>query len=255
MDESKIVHMYTNQNKSTYEIAEAMKTYPNKIRRVLIKSGVELKTKSEAQKNAIEKGTSIHPTSGKQRTYEEKIKISSGLKKYWDEMSESDYNAKIKQAKERWEKIPETEKERMLESAIKSIQLAGKEGSKLEKFIYEEIVKHGYKVEYHKKQLIQNENLEIDMYVPSVKTIIEVDGPSHFLPIWGEEKLQKQIKADFHKTGLILSKGMVIVRIKNLSDSVCLADKEKLRLDILNCLDTIKKKFPKESERYIEIEI
>ncbi|NDB86296.1 MAG: hypothetical protein EB127_26905, partial [Alphaproteobacteria bacterium] len=215
----------------------------------------ELKTKSEAQKNAIEKGTSIHPTSGKQRTHEEKIKISSGLKKYWDEMSEGDYNFKIEQAKERWKNIPETEKERMLESAIKSIQLAGKEGSKLEKFIYEEIVKHGYKVEYHKKQLIQNHNLEIDMYVPSIKTIIEVDGPSHFLPIWGEEKLQKQIKADFHKTGLILSKGMVIVRIKNLSDSVCLADKEKLRLDILNCLDTIKKSFPKESERYIEIEI
>ena len=255
MDESKIVHMYTNLNKSTYEIAEAFQTYPNKIRRVLIRSGVELKTKSEAQKNAIDKGVSIHPTSGKQRTYEEKIKISSGLKKYWDEMSEKDYKEKIKLAKERWKKIPEIEKERMLESAIRSIQLAGKEGSKLEKFIYEEIVKHGYKVEYHKKQLIQNENLEIDMYVPSIKTIIEVDGPSHFLPIWGEEKLQKQIKADFNKTGLILSKGMVIIRIKNLSDSVCLADKEKLRLDILNCLDTIKKSFPKESERYIEIEI
>ena len=156
MDEAKIVDMYTNQNKSTYEIAEAMKTYPNKIRRVLIRSGIELKTKSEAQKNAIEKGVSIHPTSGKQRTHEEKIKISSGLKKYWEDMSQQDYEDKIKQAKERWQKIPEIEKERMLESAIKSIQLAGKEGSKLEKFIYEEIVKHGYRVEYHKKQLIQN---------------------------------------------------------------------------------------------------
>ena len=93
------------------------------------------------------------------------------------------------------------------------------------------------------------------MYIPSIKTIIEVDGPSHFLPIWGNEKLQKQIKADTQKTGLILSKGMVIVRIKNLSDSVCLADKEKLRLDILKTLDTIKEKFPDKSKRYIEIEI
>jgi very-short-patch-repair endonuclease len=142
----------------------------------------------------------------------------------------------------------------MLDAAIKSIQLAGKEGSKLEKFIYKELSNVGYKVEFHKKHLIQNQNLEIDMYVPSLKTIIEIDGPSHFLPIWGEEKLQKQIKADFHKTGLILSKGMIIIRIKHLSDSLCLADKEKLRLDILNCLDTIKRSFPKESERYIEIE-
>jgi very-short-patch-repair endonuclease len=254
MNTQKIVDMYVKQNKSTYEIADEMQTYPNKIRRILIKSGVNLKNKSEAQKNAIESGNAKHPTLGKHRTHEEKIKISSGLKNYWENMDESEYKNKINQAKKRWNDMPETDKERMLDAAIKSIQLAGKEGSKLEKFIYESLEEHGYKVEFHKKYLIQNENLEIDMYVPSIKTIIEVDGPSHFLPIWGEEKLQKQIKADFHKTGLILSKGMVIVRIKHLADSLCLADKEKLRLDILTCLDTIKKKFPKESERYIEIE-
>jgi hypothetical protein len=34
-----------------------------------------------------------------------------------------------------------------------------------------------------------------------------------------------------------------------------LSEKEKLRLDILKILDTIKEKFPPKSERYIEIEI
>lgn len=254
MNSEKIVDMYVNQNKSTYEIAEEMHTYPNKIRRVLIKNGVNLKNKSEAQKNAIENGVAKHPTLGKQRTHEEKIKISSGLKTYWENMDDAQYDLKVKQAQKRWNDMPESTKQKMLESAIKCIQIAGKEGSKLEKFIYDALEADGYKVEYHKKYLIQNENLEIDMYIPSIKTIIEVDGPSHFLPIWGDEKLQKQIKADFHKTGLILSKGMVIIRIKHLADSLCLADKEKLRVDILKCLDTIKKKFPKESERYIEIE-
>jgi very-short-patch-repair endonuclease len=255
MDNNKIVKLYVDQNKSTYEIAEIFKTYPNKIRRILVKSGVQLKTKSEAQRNAIESGSAIHPTVGKKRTNEEKIKISSGLKKYWDEMDEDSYNAKIEFAKKRWSNMSETDKQKMMDAAIKSIQIAGKEGSKLEKYIYEELSKSGFSVQYHKKQLIQNENLEIDMYIPEVKTIIEIDGPSHFLPIWGEEKLQKQIKADAHKTGLILSKGMVIIRVKHLSDKACLADKEKLRLDILNCLDTIKKSFPQKTERYIEIEI
>ncbi|NDB58751.1 hypothetical protein EB001_09915 [bacterium] len=254
MDAQKIVKMYVENNKSTYEIAEILKTYPNKIRRILVKSGVDLKSKSEAQKNAIETGKAVHPTSGKKRSQQEKLKISSGLKKYWEDMDDQEYDNKIKQAKKRWESMSEIEKANMLDSAIKSIQLAGKEGSKLEKFIYKELSNAGYKVEFHKKQLIQNQNLEIDMYVPSLKTIIEIDGPSHFLPIWGEEKLQKQIKADYHKTGLILSKGMIIIRVKHLSDSICLADKEKLRLDILHCLDTIKRSFPKESERYIEIE-
>jgi very-short-patch-repair endonuclease len=255
MDIKKIVQMYIDQNKSTYEIAEHFNTYPNRIRRVLIKNGIELKNKSEAQKNAIQRGTATHPTSGKQRTLEEKLKISSGLQKYWENMPEEVYQSKITQSKQRWEKIPELEKEKMLDAAIKAIQVAGKEGSKLEKFLYSELTKAGYKIEYHKKQLIQNENLEIDMYVPSLKTIIEIDGPSHFLPIWGEEKLQKQIKADFHKTGLILSKGMAIIRIKILADSLSLANREKLRVDLLDRLDIIKKKFPPQSERYIEIEL
>jgi very-short-patch-repair endonuclease len=255
MDTKKILNLYTEHNKSTYEIAEELNTYPNKIRRILIQNGVVLKTKSEAQKNAIENGTAQHPTDGKNRTKEEKLKISSGLKKYWENMSDELYQERIDQSKKRWENMSDVDKHNMMSAAIKSIQLAGKEGSKLEKFIYFELTNAGYAVQYHKKQLIQNQDMELDMYIPAIKTIIEVDGPSHFLPIWGDEKLQKQIKADTQKTGLILSKGMVIVRIKNLSDSVCLADKEKLRLDILKTLGTIKEKFPDKTKRYIEIEI
>jgi very-short-patch-repair endonuclease len=255
MDTKKIIDLYNKQNKSTYEIAEIMQTYPNKIRRILVKNGVELKDKSEAQRNAIKNGKATHPTLGKTRSYADKIKISSGVKKYWGNMDKKTYDSKVKMAKQRWKEMSETEKTKMLDSAIKAIQDAGKNGSKLERYLYKEITKAGFGVEFHKKYLIQNENLEIDMYIPEIKTIIEVDGPSHFLPIWGEDKLQKQIKADFHKTGLILGKGMIIIRIKNLSDSVCLSDREKLKLDIVKTLGTIQESFPPKSERYIEIEI
>lgn len=255
MNIKKIIDMYVEQNKSTYEIAMEFNTYPNKIRRLLIKNGVELKDKSEAQKNAIQSGKSIHPTLGKQRSTQEKLKISNGIKKYWEDMDDKTYETKVKQAKRRWENMAESEKTKMLDAAIKAIQIAGKEGSKLEKYLYQEITGAGYRVDFHKKYLIQNENLEIDMYIPELKTIIEVDGPSHFLPIWGEEKLQKQIKADNNKSGLILSKGLAIIRIKNLSDSVCLVDKEKLKVDLLKILATIKEAFPPKSKRYIEIEI
>ena len=50
MDTNQILTMYTKHNKSTYKIAEAMNSYPNRIRRILIKNGIVLKTKSEAQK-------------------------------------------------------------------------------------------------------------------------------------------------------------------------------------------------------------
>lgn len=255
MDEKKIVEMYVNENKSTYEIAEITKTYPNRIRRILIRHGINLKTKSEAQKNAIQNGTAIHPTHGKERTYTDKLKISRGLKNYWQTMSQELYDKRIEQSKNRWEKLSDNEKYNMTSAAIKAIQLAGKEGSKLEKFLRHELEQSGYTVEFHKKNLIPNTNLEIDLYIPEVKAIIEIDGPSHFFPIWGEEKLQKQIKADFDKAGLVLNKGYVVIRIKNISDSVSLATKEKLKLDIVTLLDNIKQSFPKKTERYIEIEI
>ena len=100
-----------------------------------------------------------------------------------------------------------------------------------------------------------NENLEIDLYIPELKTIIEVDGPSHFLPIWGAEKLQKQIKADSQKTGLILSKGFVIIRVKSITDFVSLTSKENLVQNIKSILENIKEVFPPKSKRFIEIEL
>lgn len=255
MNETEIVTMY-NDGKSTYEIAETLNTYPNKVRRILLKNGVELKNRSEAQKNALEQGNSTIPTKGRKRSQAEKLNISKGLKKMWENMSEQEYADYVEKARERWESIPATKRQSMSQSAIKAIQIAGKEGSKLEKFLFSELTKNGYVVEFHKKNLIANKNLEIDMYIPSAKAIIEIDGPSHFFPIWGEEKLQKQIKADSAKTGLILSKGFIIIRIKSLSDKVCLSGREKLRKKVLNILKSVQDKFPSSvEERYIEVEI
>jgi len=255
MDEKKILTLYREEQKSTYEIAEIYNTYPNKIRRILIRNGVQLKTKSEAQKNALDNGKSKLPTKGKKRTKEEKLKISSSLQKRWENIDKKTYDEHVKNAKKRWHSMSQRDKDNMLKAAIQAIRTAGKEGSKLEKYIREELTRSGHTVEAHKKNIIPNENLEIDMYLPKLKTIIEVDGPSHFIPIWGEDKLHKQIKADENKTGLILSKGLAIIRVKNLSDSVSLNRQESIKNRILELLNDIAEKFPSKANRYIEIEI
>lgn len=253
-DDKKVVDLYTIENLSTYEIANRLNTYPNKVRRILVKNKVKIKNKSEAQKNALSNGTAKIPTQGRERTQEEKISISKSMSKKWATLSDEEYNERVNKAKERWDNMSASERQHMNEKAIKAIQKAGKEGSKLEKFIREELQSHGYKIEPHKKNLVVNENLEIDMYLPQLKAIIEIDGPSHFLPIWGEEKLQKQIKADLHKTGLILSKGFLIIRVKNLADSISLSAKEDLKQRLLTVLQDIEKSFPSKANRYIEIE-
>tara|TARA_B100001564_G_scaffold351385_1_gene357167 strand:+ start:19866 stop:20630 length:765 start_codon:yes stop_codon:yes gene_type:complete len=254
MNENQIVKSY-NAGKSTYEIAEEHNTYPNKIRRVLIKHGVQIKSKSDAQKNALKKGVARIPTEGTKRSKSERLKISQSLVKRWASMGEEEYQRYVQQAKERWVNMSEADKKRMSSLATQAIQKAGREGSKLEKNLKYELTKSGFVVEIHKKNLIPNENLEIDMYLPKLKTIIEIDGPSHFLPIWGEDKLQKQIKADENKTGLILGKGFAIIRVKNLSDSLSLSGQEKLKDKLIDLLQGIATKFPQKSKRYIEIEV
>ena len=94
--------MYCDQRLSTYQIAEQLKTYPNKIRRILIKNNVSLNYKSQAQKNALKQGKSKIPTKGRKRSHEEKLKISKSLKKRWENLDEKTYNEYVNRAKKRW---------------------------------------------------------------------------------------------------------------------------------------------------------
>ena len=89
-DEKYVVSEYTKKEKSTHKIAEEMGTYPNKIRRILIKNGVILRDKSSAQSIAIDSGRHSHPTKGRRRTEDERIKISEGMSFHWEIMGEDE---------------------------------------------------------------------------------------------------------------------------------------------------------------------
>ena len=251
--DEKIISMYTDKLMSTYEIAKKLDTYPNKITRTLKKHGIPLRDKSQAQKLALAEGRCEHPTAGKERSLEERVKISSGLVTYWDSITKAERKRRSEQAKDRWSRMSAAQKDKMSQLATAAIRLAGKQGSKLEHFIGDKIEESGYRLEYHNTSLIPTEKLEIDIYIPELKTIIEVDGPSHFLPIWGEEKLQKQIKADLHKSGLLLSRGYAIIRVKSVGQEP-LSKKERLANDVVEQLNSIVKKFPPKSKRFIEVE-
>ena len=248
MNDKKIIELYCVRNKSMAEIADMYNTYPNKIRRLLLKHGVKILTKSEAQKNALKNGRSKIPTQGRKRSKEEKLKISKSMKKNWEQIDEEEYNRRVELAKNRWDKMPEEEKNKMKQLGFQAIRKASKEGSKLERYIKRELTSLGYNVLIHQK-ILPNKDLEVDLFLPSEKTIIEVDGPSHFLPVWGEERLQKQIKSDQDKTGLALSKGFKIIRIKHLKDGLCLSDRENLKAKVIDLL-----KVDNQKSNYIEIE-
>jgi len=253
IDETYILDQYNN-NKSTYEIAKELNTYPNKIRRVLKKNGYELRSKSEAQSLALENGTASHPTLGRKRTEQEKNNISNGTHKKWQSMSDKDRASFAKNAKKRWDKIPENKKRQMQEMAGRALRQAAIDGSKAEKNLAKELRTVGYDVVLHKKNLLPG-NYEIDIFLPEIKTAIEIDGPQHFLPVWGEEKLQQTIKFDQNKNGLLLSNGYCVIRVKYLCKNWSRKIGKKLWELVQPCVDNISKGFPKEGHRFIELEV
>ena len=79
-----------------------------------------------------------------------------------------------------------------------------------------------------------------------------MDGPSHFKPVWGKENLEKYIKADQQKTGLILNSGLVMIRIKQ-NQSLTQRYIRNTLSNLLEVLGKIKDHYPQENERYFEI--
>ena len=140
----------------------------------------------------------------------------------------------------------------MQSKAASAISAAGRDGSKIEKFLIGELTKLGYNVLHHKKGLIANAELEPDIVVTDFKTVIEIDGPSHFFPIWGQETLNKKIAAGNEKNGLFLLNGFFILRVKHLCKTLTQKKKRDLLKEIIKSLDHIQ---TLQNPQIIEIEV
>jgi len=254
IDLATVLRMYQDEDKSTYIIAEHFNTYPNAINRMLKKAGATIKDKSTAQKAALESGRKEHPTKGRKRTKKEKLAISKSMSSHWDDMSDQVRQKRSEISRQLWmDKTPE-ERLAMSQAATEGLRKSSNEGSKVENFFVDGVSYGGFRIEQHKKNLLVNEKLEIDLYVPECKTIIEVDGPSHFLPIWGEDKLKKQQMADEDKNGLVLRYGFTMIRVLCPSGNPPLHKREAALKNVLDLLNKIKSG-NNNSPKYVEIEV
>jgi very-short-patch-repair endonuclease len=102
--------------------------------------------------------------------------------------------------------------------ANEAVRATSKTGSKLEKYLLQKLLADGYKVDFHKEQTLLNTKLQIDLFLPTHNIAIEVDGPSHFEPVWGDDSLNRNKKYDAKKEGLITGKGWGLIRIKQTKD-------------------------------------
>jgi very-short-patch-repair endonuclease len=252
-EKQKIIEkLYITNKKSFGQIAEELSTYANKIRRDAIKFKIPIRDKSEAQKNALTSGVTDHPTKGKTRSIETKQKIGLGVMNNWNQLSDQELKNRQDKAREQWLKLNDDQRSMMTKMANEAVRLSGKTGSKLEKFLLSKLIENKIKVEFHKEQTLLNTKLQIDLFLPELNIAIEVDGPSHFLPVWGDDVLKRNIKYDNKKTGLLLGKGCVIIRIRQTKD-FSPARANLIFDNLLKHIEDIKVKFPDQDNRIIEL--
>jgi len=245
--------LYIKEKLSFADIAKKYDTYANKIRRDAVSFNIPIRNKADAQKNALCSGKHKHPTKGKNRSQETKDKIGLSVMKSWDGLDDNELNARKEKSKIAWEKMDDSSKENLIKLANSAVRETSKVGSKLEKFILNELLNTGYRVDFHKEQSLITTKLQIDLFLPNINTAIEVDGPSHFLPVWGEDALQRNITYDNKKQGLILGRGWVLIRIKQKKDF----SKTRAKIicqKLIELIKSIESDFPKPDNRTFTIE-
>lgn len=247
-----LTDLYVNQQLSWQEIAKKFNTYPNKVRRDATKLGIQSRTKGEAQSLALKTERHKHPTKGTKRSETLKQQIGDKVSQSWSQLSVQQKHERQNQARECYNNKTFDQKQALHQAALKGVQKAAREGSKLEKYLYNELIKAGYHVEYHKQHLILNEKLHLDLFLPKLNVVIEIDGPTHSQNIFGEKILQQTKKTDNEKSGLVLAKGMVFIRIKSPQNMSAKRQRDIFK-NLLTVLYTISQKYPSRNNRYITL--
>jgi very-short-patch-repair endonuclease len=233
--------LYNNQKLSWGEIARKYKTYPNKLIRDAKKYGIGSRSKSDAQSEALKSGISIHPTQGKKRSLEVKIKIGQTMIEKWNNLSEEEKTAYADRAKEQWNNMSDLQKQNFKDASAKAIRQAAEDGSKLEKYIHTELIRAGFQTEFHSERMLANQKLHLDIFLPKLAIAIEVDGISHLEPIWGEKSFLRNQQADMAKNGLLISYGITLIRLQSTKSRLSTVYKVNCVNKILETIDNIQK--------------
>lgn len=235
-----LVELYVQQIKSTHVIAKEFNTYPNAVRRLLNKYGIPLRDNSSAQKEALSSGRSKHPTFGLKTSEETKNRIGSSHLERYALSSEEDKKQRSLKSKVLWEKMDDDKRNLFLKKGTDAARLTTIIGSKLEKFLCAGLILAKYSVDFHKQFDLQHIDIFISQKIgQSDGVAIEVNGPGHYKAIWGDKAFQRRANSDAKKTGLISSKNLVAIVVKNMSGKCSTAKMRNVLAEIINILKRI----------------
>lgn len=210
------------KKRSTSDIADEHGVFPNTVRRELIKLGIQPRGKSDAQKINLKKNG--HPMEGRERSEEEKEKISLGLHNFWhaDEGGKSKRAVSLRKklsklAKEQWDSLSKKEQNEMISKMHLASATSSGKGSKSENSVAALLEEQGFNVIQRSREFTPGGQFEIDIALPDHKLAIEWDGATHFMPIYGEDRLAVVQEKDKRKDEMLIDNGWTVIRCRDMS--------------------------------------
>lgn len=250
--EIELCRKYQEDNKSTVELAEEYGLSPPTISKILKRHDVNIRTRSERQKLALQTGR--HPSLPREWNKERRKKQSEKMRQVYHSLPEEKKELHRNKAKEAYEKRSEEDRKRLVRLGSESSIRATRIGSKAERYLAGALRKLGYNVKIHEGRVFYGEKLQIDILIPGMKVCIEVDGPTHYSEIFGKERLDNQRAADNRKNGLVMDHGFVMIRVRNDLQNFTEYFGDRMVKKVVEVLKQIKEKFPDRDNRFFHID-
>lgn len=193
---------YVVQRLDTVDIANILRTYKERVRLALTKLGIPRRNTFEKQQLNVKKGKIKPPTKGRHRTEKEKYNIALGTMIGCTNMSDEAKAAKREFCRKRWNNFTQEYKLHIRKLASQGLNKTTRNGSKIEKFLRQNLLKSGNIVEYHVVYDFDDKNYKIDIVLPEFLLAIDIVSPQF---------LNKKPPID--NTYILMKNGFNIVRL------------------------------------------
>lgn len=242
IDMNEVRRLIEVEKLSTYKVAAELGCNQSHVVRLIAKfnknnpsNPIKKRNKSEAQLNYL-KTSGTHQREGTVHSEDTKDAISDKMRDFYDSDEGEAAKDKIREFRQQeWAEKSEAERAEILNDLKQAnrAKMQSGEGSNFENYLAEQLTENGYLVEQRTKTWTPGNQFHVDIALPSQKIIIEVDGPTHWSPIYGDAELAKVQAKDGRKDAVLINNGWCILRVQDGSGSTTRARFKRV-LDMLH---------------------
>lgn len=211
LDSHQLHRFYFEERLSFKQIADRFGVTESAVRYQFQKAGFTPRTKSEAQKIYLENNP--HQRKGLPHTKETKELLSRTVEAYWQNNEQKKLES-LKKRQDWWSSLSDSEKERRISLMNDGAKQRAGKGGKFENRLAEYLQVNGYVVEQRTNRYTPGYAFQVDLALPEINLLIEVDGPVHYRVVYTEADLIQHQERDAKKNEKIIDGGLDILRVR-----------------------------------------